>query len=178
MINKDQSCRQKQRRTSLHLLMLSSILLFSACAQTPPIPKAKPEKYTAVQVNQFRALGFVETDEGWELNLNTNLLFEFDSDRLQPHHIASIQRVAQAMQASGIEAIRIEGHTDNVGSPDYNQRLSQRRAHAVAQTLVEAGMKAAQMQVKGFGAQKPITDSKSEAGRAQNRRVILIIPAV
>lgn len=177
MNNKNQPYFQRQRRTSLHLLALSSALLFSACAQTPPTPKAQTEKYTAVQVNQFKALGFVETDEGWELNLNTNLLFEFDSDRLQSHHIASIQRVAQAMQASDIEAIRIEGHTDNVGSADYNLRLSQRRAHAVAQILVEAGMKAARMQVKGFGAQKPIADSKSEAGRAQNRRVILIIPA-
>ncbi|RQO56465.1 cell envelope biogenesis protein OmpA [Paucibacter sp. KBW04] len=177
MSRKDQPLFQMQGRKGLHLLALAGVLLLSACAQTPPSPQIKPEKYTAVQVKQFKALGFVETDEGWELNLNTNLLFEFDSDRLQSHHVASIQRVAQAMQASGIEAIRIEGHTDNVGSADYNLRLSQRRANAVAQTLVEAGMKSDQMLVKGFGSQKPIADNKSEIGRAQNRRVILIIPA-
>lgn len=177
MKTKPQFTALQFRHRSWISLFLGASLLLSACAPVAHTPPEKAEKYTSVQVNQFKALGFVETDEGWELNLNTNLLFEFDSDRLQAHHIASIQRVAQTMQASGIEAIRVEGHTDNVGSPDYNLRLSQRRANAVAQTLIDAGMKANPIVVKGFGSQKPIADNKSEAGRAQNRRVILIVPA-
>jgi len=159
------------------LFSVATAFLLGACNSAPSSPPSKPEKYSSAQLSQFKALGFVETDEGWELNLNTNLLFEFDSDRLQTQHISSIQRVAQAMQASGIESIRIEGHTDNVGASEYNLRLSERRANSVAHILIAAGMKPEQIRVKGFGAQKPIADNKLEAGRAQNRRVILIIPA-
>jgi OOP family OmpA-OmpF porin len=67
----------------------------------------------------------------------------------------------------------IEGHTDSVGNDDYNLKLSQRRADAVRQYLLDKGVAGARLEAKGFGESQPVADNKTVEGRAQNRRVIL-----
>jgi outer membrane protein OmpA-like peptidoglycan-associated protein len=73
--------------------------------------------------------------------------------------------------------IMIEGHTDNKGAEDYNQKLSERRARAVEKRLQELGVKGARLTTKGYGLQQPIASNDSEAGRQENRRVEVIILA-
>ncbi len=68
--------------------------------------------------------------------------------------------------------VQIDGHTDNVGSPDVNRKLSQARAEAVARYLVDKkGVDAKRLSAKGFGDTKPIADNKTKKGQAKNRRV-------
>ena len=68
--------------------------------------------------------------------------------------------------------LNISGHTDSVGKKAYNQKLSDRRAHAVADYLVNAGVPASSIKsVEGYGASNPVADNKTKEGRAQNRRV-------
>jgi outer membrane protein OmpA-like peptidoglycan-associated protein len=68
-------------------------------------------------------------------------------------------------------SIRIVGHTDNTGSVDSNQKLSERRAEAIKNALVGMGANPSRLTTIGYGARKPIASNNSEAGRQQNRRV-------
>ena len=70
--------------------------------------------------------------------------------------------------------VSVEGHTDSIGSDAYNQKLSERRAQAVRDYLVSQGIDAARISVKGWGKAKPVASNKTEAGRAENRRVEII----
>ena len=69
----------------------------------------------------------------------------------------------------------VEGHTDSVGDDAYNQRLSERRAEAVAQRLAAQGVPAANITSKGFGETSPVASNDTAAGRQQNRRVELVV---
>jgi outer membrane protein OmpA-like peptidoglycan-associated protein len=74
--------------------------------------------------------------------------------------------------------IEISGHTDNVGSLDYNKKLSENRAKTVYQYLIDHGIKATRLKYTGYAYTKPITDNSSEKGRALNRRTELKIISV
>jgi outer membrane protein OmpA-like peptidoglycan-associated protein len=67
--------------------------------------------------------------------------------------------------------LAIEGHTDNVGKPEFNQELSQKRAEAVKAAIVKKGISEDRISAKGFGMDQPIDDNKTAAGKAKNRRV-------
>ena len=75
--------------------------------------------------------------------------------------------------------VQVDGHTDNVGKPEANQRLSQERAEAVVRYLVEKkGAEGKRLSAKGWGDSKPIASNDSEKGRAKNRRVDFTITAM
>ena len=67
-------------------------------------------------------------------------------------------------------SVKIEGHTDNVGSKEYNQKLSERRAKSVANYLIDKGVEKERVTTEGFGFSKPIASNKTAEGRAKNRR--------
>jgi len=72
--------------------------------------------------------------------------------------------------------VQVDGHTDNVGNPESNKKLSQDRAEAVVKYLIEKkGVDAKRLSAKGFGDTQPIGDNKTEKGRAKNRRVDLTV---
>lgn len=146
--------------------------LVAAC-QHAPVADARANRMSAL-----KAMGFEETAQGLELNLSDTLLFDFDSDALKPSQRVEVVRVGRQLIELGIAAMRVEGHSDNVGTEEYNQRLSLRRAQAVSQALNESGFVAGRLATTGFGALKPIADNLSEQGRAQNRRVTLIVSAL
>jgi len=66
--------------------------------------------------------------------------------------------------------IEISGHTDNVGSASYNQKLSESRAKAVVDYLLKKGVDASRLEYKGYGFEQPVASNKTEEGRQQNRR--------
>jgi outer membrane protein OmpA-like peptidoglycan-associated protein len=84
----------------------------------------------------------------------------------------TMQQIASIMAEYPGFKVQVDGHTDSVGRADANQRLSQARAEAVVNYLVQKkGVSAKRLSAKGWGDQQPIADNASEAGRAQNRRV-------
>lgn len=85
-----------------------------------------------------------------------------------------IEQIVQMMKADGDLQIRVEGHTDNVGSPASNKTLSEDRAKAVVSALVAQGIDPKRLSASGYGQEKPIADNKTEEGRAKNRRVELV----
>jgi OOP family OmpA-OmpF porin len=74
------------------------------------------------------------------------------------------------LSANPSNPLTIEGHTDSIGSTQYNQRLSERRANAVRKYLIEKGISSSRIRIVGYGEQRPIADNKTPEGRALNRR--------
>ena len=99
--------------------------------------------------------------------------FEFDSAKLTTDSIARLNEAVEIMKRNADDKIEIAGHTDSMGSEEYNEGLSQRRAQAVADYLIANGANAANLSVKGYGESQPVADNSTEAGRAMNRRVEL-----
>ncbi len=110
---------------------------------------------------------------GCSLTLRLEVFFELNSDQLTADSRTTLDSVAARLnELTNISGV-IEGHTDSSGSDAYNQALSERRARTVRTYLVSKGVAASRLQSAGFGESKPIADNTSDAGRAQNRRVVL-----
>jgi outer membrane protein OmpA-like peptidoglycan-associated protein len=115
-----------------------------------------------------------ETEQGIALNLN-NILFDVDSDQLRPEAIKALETVKKILEKYPDREIRIEGHTDNTGGRNYNMDLSTRRAKSVLNHLLEKGLNGDRMSYRGYGETKPVAPNDTEEGRAQNRRVEILI---
>jgi OmpA-OmpF porin, OOP family len=85
-----------------------------------------------------------------------------------------LDQVAGALKSAPALRFEVAGHTDNVGSPDANLKLSEERAGAVTAALVARGVDASRLTPKGYGQSSPVADNRSEEGRAKNRRVELV----
>jgi outer membrane protein OmpA-like peptidoglycan-associated protein len=111
---------------------------------------------------------------GLVLNLGEDSIkFDFDKAELKPKERELLSRIAGILLTSSDYTVSVNGHTDDVGTDDYNQTLSERRASAVHQYLLEAGVPAEIMTVAGWGKTKPRVEGTTEAARAKNRRVEL-----
>ena len=104
-----------------------------------------------------------------------NITFETDSYNLRSSFYSVLNSVGQVLSKYADTTLRVSGHTDNTGSRQYNQTLSERRAGSVADYLATREVDRARMLVQGMGFDQPIADNGSAAGRAQNRRVELYI---
>ncbi|PAU64676.1 OmpA family protein [Pseudomonas indica] len=99
------------------------------------------------------------------------VLFAFDSAELTEAARARLRDVGGRLQGADVIEIKVQGHTDSVGSDAYNQGLSERRARSVADFLVAQGIPASKLSTEGFGESRPVADNATDTGRAQNRRV-------
>jgi OOP family OmpA-OmpF porin len=118
--------------------------------------------------------------KGCELTLTLHINFDFDSAVIKPEFKKQLDKAAAFVRAnSNVPYILIAGHTDSKGSEAYNQRLSERRAAAVRQALIDDyGLDGSKLVARGYGETQPKTHNKSEEGRYQNRRVELTCCAV
>jgi outer membrane protein OmpA-like peptidoglycan-associated protein len=96
--------------------------------------------------------------------------FDFDKYNIKKIYVSDLDRHVAYLGANPSSPITVEGHTDSIGSDQYNQKLSERRANAVRQYLIEKGIASSRIQVVGYGEQKPVADNKTNEGRALNRR--------
>jgi OOP family OmpA-OmpF porin len=87
-------------------------------------------------------------------------------------------RVGRELTELGIERALVRGHTDNVGTQEYNLGLSKRRADAVSKVLADGGFSAERIDSKGMGTSMPAADNASAEGRAINRRVVIIVQVI
>lgn len=104
-----------------------------------------------------------------------DILFDFDKATLQRNVEFNLVKIATILNQFGEMNILIEGHTDDVGSEEYNLGLSQRRARAVYEFLVSQDVDENRMSWEGYGESRPVADNGTEEGRQQNRRVDLVI---
>lgn len=96
--------------------------------------------------------------------------FDFDKYNIKKLYIPDLDRHVTYLSANPTTPVVVEGHTDYIGSDQYNQKLSERRAVAVRKYLIQKGIASSRIRVMGYGEQRPIADNKTREGRAINRR--------
>ena len=106
---------------------------------------------------------------GIKIVLN-NIFFDFNKATLRTESVAELDRLNKLMTDTPSLKIEISGHTDNVGSASYKQKLSESRAKAVVDYLAKKGIERSRMEFKGYGFKQPVASNKTKAGRQQNRR--------
>ncbi len=146
------------------------LALLAACATVP----AKPG-FTKQQVATLTEQGFEPVGENYELDFNDRVLFDVDKSDLTQQAQGVLSRLTATLLKVEIHGASVIGHTDSTGSSEYNLALSQRRAASVKMAMASAGMESARIRDQGMGESQPITDNDTEVGRAQNRRVVIIV---
>ena len=104
-----------------------------------------------------------------------NIFFDFDKATLRPESAAELNRLAKMLNDIPTMKIEISGHTDNVGSDLYNQQLSEARAKAVVEYLIDKDIFVGRMTYVGYGEAQPIASNDSEDGRQMNRRTEFMV---
>lgn len=105
------------------------------------------------------------------LNMPGNVTFASDSANLNPNFYRVLNSVAIVLQKYKQTLLDIDGHTDNTGGVEYNQKLSEQRAVSVGEYLNQQGIDARRLLIIGYGETRPIADNATDFGRQQNRRV-------
>lgn len=115
--------------------------------------------------------------EGIQVTFESGLLYDFDSDVVKPQARSNLQSLAQSLDKYPGSDLLILGHTDSVGTADYNKRLSVRRADAAAEYLISQGVARSRIATGGLGEEEPIESNATAEGRSRNRRVEVAIYA-
>ncbi len=112
------------------------------------------------------------------VRVELDVKFDFDKSKVKEESYSDIQNLADFMNQYPQTTTTVEGHTDSVGTDSYNQKLSERRATAVRDVLVnQYGVGANRVDSTGYGESRPVADNTTEAGRAINRRVEAAVEA-
>jgi outer membrane protein OmpA-like peptidoglycan-associated protein len=115
-----------------------------------------------------------ETARGLIINMS-DVLFDTGKFTLKPDAREKLARVSGILLAYPDLKVQVEGYTDNVGGADYNMKLSQERANAVETYLTSNGVQQPNVSATGYGMADPVADNSNSQGRAQNRRVQLVV---
>ena len=133
-----------------------------ACPNDPGAPDADPQKNGCPKAR---------VEQG-QIKIIERIEFKTNSAQLLPESTPILEAVRAILaEHPEIDALAIEGHTDNVGKPEYNQKLSERRAASVKSWLVMHGISNRRLSSAGFGMTRPLDSNDSEPGRERNRRV-------
>lgn len=135
---------------------------------TETIPDTVPETIELENDTSIIEIARLRHDSSIVLN---QIYFEFDESILLPESYNELDRLFEQLQFHRDLAIVIEGHTDNLGTFEYNIHLSVDRAQAVANYLLNKGLAEERLKYEGFGYTRPLSDNRTEDGRQMNRRV-------
>jgi len=127
----------------------------------PAPPPAKPAEPAKPAPQSVRESVVIQADA----------LFDFDKSVLRPDGKKAIDDALAKIQGTDLEMVIATGHTDSIGTEQYNQRLSERRAEAVKQYLESKGIPASKITTIGKGESQPVATNKTKEGRQKNRRV-------
>jgi OOP family OmpA-OmpF porin len=136
-------------------------------------PEPEPETEQAQAIKEVIQEAVKEDKKEFTIDfekLASQSLFEFNSDKIAQDSYSGLDVVANFLKETPNVTVKVEGHTDNIGSQEYNQDLSERRAKSVANYLIDKGVERERVTTEGFGFSKPIASNKTAEGRAKNRR--------
>lgn len=155
------------RRTFAQRLLLPALAttLLAACQTTPaPAPYRGP------------VLPIQQAERGVEIFLPSAALFETGKSALNASEAGPyLDRIAHLVTTKSDKAIALEGHADNTGAAELNQKLSDERAAEIGKALVARGVPAARIKTAGFAARRPVASNSTDEGRRLNRRVEVVL---
>jgi outer membrane protein OmpA-like peptidoglycan-associated protein len=138
--------------------------------------RLEAEKKTAeAEANLAKLATVKEEARGLVIALSGSVLFASNKSELLPAAQDRLNQVAEALMATKERRLTIEGYTDSQGSSSYNQKLSQERAETVRAYLISRGYPGDLIRAQGIGEERPIADNANAEGRANNRRVEIIV---
>jgi len=150
---------------------MASALAVSGCAPRGKIGEASKFDIAVASPDDIaKAL-----KEDGRVAISGGILFETDSAKLAPGAADLVRRVSDTMKKNPALKLAVVGHTDNTGDYNYNLQLSERRAKAMVNALVKDGVAANRLAAVGVGPLSPIAPNDTPGGRAQNRRVELVL---
>lgn len=114
------------------------------------------------------------TSQQRDLLAQRKYLFDFDKDDIKPEYYDNLNAHAEYLRSNPNKVVRIEGHTDEQGSREYNVGLGERRGNAVSRYLLSNGVSPRQLNVVSYGAEKPEVASSGEESYRQNRRALIV----
>lgn len=114
-------------------------------------------------------------EDALRITFSDEVMFDFDSATIRPGFRETLRKVADVLRDYPQSEATIVGHTDSVGSAEYNLELSRRRAEAVRQALIDEGVPPERLRAEGRGEAEPRADNATEAGRQLNRRVEIYV---
>lgn len=138
--------------------------------------QAPQGKFSPEQVAAMKSYGFSDLNGDWSLGLSDKILFGKNDYTLNDDSKQQIESMASHLADTGITHARMDGHTDNYGEDRYNEALSLKRANIVADAWAEgARIPRSNLATRGLGKQFPVSSNKTAQGRAENRRVAIVI---
>jgi outer membrane protein OmpA-like peptidoglycan-associated protein len=147
-----------------------------ARTQLETIRKQREEELNQMQQALSHVVETRRTANGMVMVLPDSVFkFDFDSADLKPRNRELLSRIAGILLVSKGYGLSVFGYTDDVGSKEYNQKLSERRAEAVRNYLVQAGIEQSIVNTKGYGKTNPLVAGETEQARAKNRRVEIAV---
>lgn len=130
------------------------------------------------ELRQIEGVDVTRTDDDeLRVTMRNEVLFDFDSSALRSSSRDELREMADVFERYGETTIDVQGHTDSTGSTSYNQRLSERRANAVANYLQSQGVRGSRLDSYGLGESRPKASNSTASGRQRNRRVEIFIRA-
>jgi len=140
------------------------------------VARAEAERKAAIAMSSLAEIAKVkEESRGVVITLSGSVLFATGKSDLLPIAQDKLNQVAKALTDQGFKAIVVQGYTDSVGSATDNDRLSLKRAQSVRDYLVTRGVPSEKATAEGKGANNPVADNKTPDGRAENRRVEIVV---
>jgi outer membrane protein OmpA-like peptidoglycan-associated protein len=145
---------------------MTLLALLSACSNL--------DRSHELVLNQATGIEVIQGADGVQVRLPEKVLFDFDQSALRADAEPALARAVVLLSRSK-QPVIVEGHTDNVGTHDYNMELSKDRAGAVASALEERGVAASRVTTRSYAYDKPVASNDTVEGRAKNRRTEILI---
>ncbi|CAG4928272.1 OmpA family protein [Paraburkholderia saeva] len=145
---------------------IGAVALLSACSGL--------DRSHEIALNQATGIEVTQGENGVQMRLPEKVLFDFNQSALRADAAPALARAAVLLKRSDKPVI-VEGHTDNVGTHEYNMQLSQARAMTVAHAFEERGIAPSRIRTRGFAYDRPVASNDTPEGQAKNRRTEIVI---
>ena len=152
------------------LISLFSILFIFACSsvETVDVQETKTVDLTSSESDSGSSMSELDIGEPY-----TKVFFDYDDDTLREDALSDLLAISRLMNENSRYTLLLEGHADERGTREYNLALSERRASAVEDFLVSAGVSSFNIEVVGYGEEKPVDAASNQNAWAKNRRAEL-----